>query len=302
MQYRKVLEKRKTSYEEQVQNILKEAEELDRQEDELYGDGDGFSMDRRYTAQEIRTALHKVQRKKKAVENQKKRIEAKREDVQGKIDRLGEERNSYGTTDEDATRMRIKGDYTGPGYNVQMASERQIIVAYALSQRCNDSHELQPMMKVIEKNLGQLPTYVITDKGYGTQKNYEYLRDRNYKGAAVPHQYYETDRVRLRKGTYVLSANIEYEKTKLKMMRFLNSELGQKLMKRRKHDIEPVFGDIKHNMGFRRFLLRGLIKTKVEIGLMAIAHNLKKIHAYIDSGAITMAYSPLIVVRSGTFA
>lgn len=280
MNYRKVLEKRKASYEAQVEEILREADQIDRMEDELYGQGDGVNLDRTYTDKEIKEAIRRNQRRRKSLDNQRTKIEAKKEDVAGKLERMGEERNSIATTDEDATRMRIKGEYSAPGYNVQMASEKQVIVAYNLSQRCNDSHELKPMMEEIEKNLGCLPENIITDKGYGTQKNYEYLRDRKYQGAAVPHQYYDIDRIKLRKGTYALSKNIPYEKLKLKMMRFLNSEKGQRLLKRRKYDIEPVFGDIKHNMGFRRLLLRGLPKARVEVGLMAIAHNLKKMKTY----------------------
>ncbi len=40
--------------------------------------------------------------------------------------------------------------------------------------------------------------------------------------------------------------------------------------------MEAVFGNIKHNMNFKRFLLRSLEKVEVEIGLIAMAHNLKK--------------------------
>lgn len=286
MHYRKVLEKRKVDYAELAEKILQEAEEIDRLEDELYGDGDGMSTERVYTEDEIRKAIKKLNRQRKHLGQKKEKLEAKQEDVEEKLAKIGKDRNSYATTDPDATRMRIKGEYSAPGYNVQMASERQVIVAYDLSQRCNDSHELEPMMGEIEKNLGQLPENIVTDKGYGTQKNYEYLKKRNYNGGAIPHQYYDIDRIRLRKGTYLPSKNIEYEKLKLKMMRFLNSEKGQKLLRRRRHDIEPVFGDIKHNMGFRRLLLRGIKKARVEVGLMAIAHNIKKMRQHLNAETI----------------
>ncbi|MGD0751621.1 MAG: transposase, partial [Anaerolineales bacterium] len=44
-------------------------------------------------------------------------------------------------------------------------------------------------------------------------------------------------------------------------------------------EVEPVFGIIKHNMGFRRFHLRSLEKVKTEWGLVSIAHNMKKLAA-----------------------
>jgi hypothetical protein len=49
-------------------------------------------------------------------------------------------------------------------------------------------------------------------------------------------------------------------------------------MKRRSIDIESCFGDIKHNMGFRRFHVRGIAKVKTEITLIAMGHNLRKIN------------------------
>ena len=54
------------------------------------------------------------------------------------------------------------------------------------------------------------------------------------------------------------------------------SEKG--LMHRGRRPIEPeaVFGDIKHNHGFKRFRLRSKDKVKVEFGLVALAHNLRK--------------------------
>lgn len=57
----------------------------------------------------------------------------------------------------------------------------------------------------------------------------------------------------------------------------LNSETGSSLRKQRSIEIESCFGDIKHNMGFRRFHLRGIKKVETEFCLVAIAHNLRKL-------------------------
>ena len=61
---------------------------------------------------------------------------------------------------------------------------------------------------------------------------------------------------------------------------------GIKLRRERSIDVEPVFGQIKWNRGFRRFLLRGLDKVTCEFGLVAIAHNLKKWWARLQQGLI----------------
>lgn len=57
----------------------------------------------------------------------------------------------------------------------------------------------------------------------------------------------------------------------------LLSEQGTALRKQRSIDVETVFGRIKQDWGFRRFLLRGLEKVKTEWGLLCIAHNLAKL-------------------------
>lgn len=57
----------------------------------------------------------------------------------------------------------------------------------------------------------------------------------------------------------------------------LTSEIGKKLRSQRGVEVESVFGRLKENWGFRRFLLRGLEKVKTEIGLLCIAHNMAKL-------------------------
>jgi hypothetical protein len=59
----------------------------------------------------------------------------------------------------------------------------------------------------------------------------------------------------------------------------ITSELGQCLRAALSTEVEPVFGFIKNNMGFRRFHLRGLEKVKTEWGSVSIAHNMKKLAA-----------------------
>jgi transposase len=62
--FRKKLEKSKARYEDKIEQILKEAEDIDAEEDRLYGDKNGYSLDREYTSDEIKEAMKKVQREK----------------------------------------------------------------------------------------------------------------------------------------------------------------------------------------------------------------------------------------------
>ena len=58
----------------------------------------------------------------------------------------------------------------------------------------------------------------------------------------------------------------------------MGTEEAKAIYQMRKIAVEPVIGDIKENYGFTKFYLRGLEKVKIELNLISIAHNLKKIY------------------------
>lgn len=76
-----------------------------------------------------------------------------------------------------------------------------------------------------------------------------------------------------------LYINVGVEPYRRQARELLNSPPGREYRSRRLVEVEAVFGQIKHNGNFRRFLLRGLDKVKTEYHLVAIAHNLKKLMA-----------------------
>lgn len=45
---------------------------------------------------------------------------------------------------------------------------------------------------------------------------------------------------------------------------------------KRQYTIEPIFGHLKYNLGYKSFLLRGVEKVGAEFRLMCIGWNLKK--------------------------
>jgi hypothetical protein len=67
----------------------------------------------------------------------------------------------------------------------------------------------------------------------------------------------------------------------------LLSLIGQKLRAARGVEVETVFGRIKEDWGFRRFLLRGLEKVGIEWGLLSMAHNLAKVWTALHGPALT---------------
>jgi len=78
------------------------------------------------------------------------------------------------------------------------------------------------------------------------------------------------------KGNRVIEVNHNLNRHKQQARALLTSEQGIAHRKQRGKDVEAVFGNIKHNKGFRRFLLRGHQQVITEFGWVAIAHNLSK--------------------------
>ena len=57
----------------------------------------------------------------------------------------------------------------------------------------------------------------------------------------------------------------------------LRTPEGRAVYKMRKAVVEPVFGQIKEGRGFRRFLLRGLVRVEAEWKMICATHNLLKL-------------------------
>jgi hypothetical protein len=121
--------------------------------------------------------------------------------------------------------------------------------------------------------MGQAMTFI----GERTQKSklgykqfYRQYQAQNCKGCPMRGPCYKA------KGNRILDANTKLIKYKQRIREKLNSETGLKHRSQRPADVEAVFGIIKYNHHFKRFLLRGLEKTEIEAGLISMAHNLRK--------------------------
>lgn len=78
------------------------------------------------------------------------------------------------------------------------------------------------------------------------------------------------------KGPRTIEVNHHLNQLKQQAEELLLSEEGIRHRKKRPWDVEPVFGNIKNNHHFKRFMLRGKEKVSIETGLLALAHNLRK--------------------------
>ena len=82
---------------------------------------------------------------------------------------------------------------------------------------------------------------------------------------------------------------IPHEWLMSKIREKMKTEEGRAFYKVRSKTVEPAFGDIKENKKFRRFLLRGKEKVKIEWNLVCVASNLVKINNLLRKRRLNLA-------------
>jgi chemotaxis protein histidine kinase CheA len=167
------------------------------------------------------------------------------------------------------------GDGWIQGYNCQAAvdGDHQIIVAVGVSNQASDQHHFIPMLERIVANTGQLPEKMIADAGYCSTANIEASEQRGLDSYLSTSRQEHGKRPRPSRGPAPRDLD-----ARGRMDRKLRSKAGQAIYALRKTIAEPVFGQIKGARGLDRFLLRGLEKVNGEWSLMAITHNIGKLH------------------------
>ncbi|KKL81210.1 hypothetical protein LCGC14_1997040 [marine sediment metagenome] len=317
---KKGYEKWLTEIKEEIDKIIKEAEAIDKQEDE--------SCETAGQQEELKQKLTDRQYLKSKIEKALKTLKE-------------EDRKKINLTDNDANHMKAGGSKdVRPSYNCQAAvTDDGIIVAAEAVTEANDRNQLEPMIEQTETNTKETVEEVAADSGYGSYANYEYLEEKGIDGY-VPddhfRQYkngeYEKEENRYHYSNFKYDESTDsyicpegkpviYWKTRKnktnkrqwnhkvyqgrecrectkrslctkskvrellidvrepllqKMREKLSSEEGKEKYFKRQYTIEPIFGHLKFNLGYRNFLLRGINKVTAEFKLMCIGWNLKK--------------------------
>jgi transposase len=173
-------------------------------------------------------------------------------------------------TDPQSRIMKLGGSFE-QCYNAQAVvdSENQLIIANGLTHNAADNGELLPMVEAVRNNLGELPKRVLTDSGYRSEQAFAALEEIGVE-ALVALGREGKDRTAIDPKGYPASA---------RMAERLASAEGQAHYRRRKVIVEPVFGWIKHVMGFRQFSLRGLTKVPGEWSLVCLALDVRRMWA-----------------------
>jgi transposase len=170
-------------------------------------------------------------------------------------------------TDPESRIMKM-GTAFEQGYNAQAAvdADSQLIIANGLTPNAADNGELLPMIEAVENNLGQLPQRVLADSGYRSEQAFVALEQMGVE-ALVALGREGKNRTAIDRERYPASA---------RMAERLASAEGQGHYRRRKVIPEPVFGWIKHIIGFRQFSFRGLTKVSGEWNLVCLAINVRR--------------------------
>ncbi|AZA77316.1 IS1182 family transposase [Chryseobacterium sp. G0186] len=279
----KAIKKHKARISQQLEELWNYAEKVAKDELQDTENIDFKEVDSEKVTQTI-TKINEVLRDKKAPSKVRQKLNYAKKNWAANLDKYKKQqeilgsRNSYSKTDTDATFMRMKDDHMQngqlkPAYNLQISTNRQFILHYSIHPNPTDTKTLESHLQGFEESYQKVPKELEADAGYGSEENYNLLKYRKIK-AYVKYNYFTKDQ---KSGQITTSQNNpKLAKIREKIFKLLNTPKGVRLRKQRCHDVEPVFAQLKHNKNFKRFLLRGKIKAELEIGILAIAHNLKK--------------------------
>jgi transposase len=228
-------ERYKGQLQKKVKQLLDEIEQVNKEENEEYGDRDLEEMGEEAEldaerlekkVQELNEILKRAfeEGEKKPGKDEKKRAKAVRT-LQNEClprlrkyeaqERILHDRGSYSKTDEEATFMRMKDDplrtaQMKPAYNVQIGTENQFVVGLSVHQRPGDTGCLIPHLEGLKERLGRLPEKLIADAGYGSEENYVYLEKQGLESFVKYNTFHQEQKKRSKK-TRFLATQFPYD-------------------------------------------------------------------------------------------
>jgi hypothetical protein len=137
-------------------------------------------------------------------------------------------------------------------------------------QAPNDKQQLTPMLEQVVQQVGS-PAATSADAGYYGEQAIEALERPGVQLLVPPDRQLHTERG--------VPGTLPERASTTDWMRYkLGTTIAAALYRMRKAIVEPVFGQIKSVRGLRRFLLRGLAQVRDEFRLIALTHNMLKLH------------------------
>jgi transposase len=299
--------------EAEIEQLLKQAEQIDAEQDAALGSRRGDELPDELKRREdrlakIRTAQARLEAEArvKAEEEQRRRDEeqaqrqAEGRKRRGKepapLDPTPEAKAQTNFTDPEAKIMKQSNKGFDYSYNAQAVVDgaEQIIVAAEVTNQANDKQQAVPMARAALDNMAaaeieqpkaadgtRAPIPNTADTGYFSEEAVQELE----KMGIDPHIATGRQKHHEAETPLLPEAPAAEARAKEKMQHKLRSAPGKLLYAARKKIIEPVFGQIKSARGIRKFLLRGLEKVSAEWQLICLTHNLLKIWRRACGGA-----------------
>jgi transposase len=184
-------------------------------------------------------------------------------------------------TDEESRIMPSSDKGFVQAYNAQAAVDvdTMLIVESHITQAPNDKQEISPALSALSslpEELGEVEA-ILADAGYYSDSNASACKEAGMEPFIPPRREKHNQPLVER---FAKPGPLPPEADPIsKMKHKLKTADGRALYAKRKCTIEPLFGIIKHVMGFRQFLLRGFKAVTGEWTLVSIAWNIKRMFA-----------------------
>ncbi len=276
MSYERMLKEEKKLRSE-IRKLMKAARAQDDLDDQAFGpDFRGDELPEELSRRKSRLA--KIKEAKERLEARKAaEAKAKRESKKDDDDKpdsgsgaLPKPKDQENFTDPDSRIMPTAGKSFEQGYNTQIAvdAKKQLVVATTVTQSTNDHNQLIPVLSAAYENTGEAAKRVLADAGYKNEEDFELLDSMEIDGYVSVGK--ESKKAKQPKKEKPHTAA---------MRKKLATKRGRDRYRKRKAIVEPVFGWVKHVIGFRSFSLRGLRKVTGEWNLVCMAVNLRRMAA-----------------------
>ena len=238
-----------------------------------------------------------------------------RQAIRTSLGRMQEVKRDHLHRREPEARMMPCEDRKEMAYNAQVAVDEasELIVAEEVVNEESDNRRLVPMLDEVKRNLGEVAEATVADGGYkssvalgeaeqdvvicprGERLECEGIKTNRGKRYAVRGYRCRSFRQcpvraecsRNRQGRLVEISPYEAAVAKQRAKR--RDPQKQKLLKKRKVNVEPTFGVVKQAWGFRRWTLRGLENVRTQRSMICAAFNLKRMRKAWAAGELVLA-------------
>jgi len=183
-------------------------------------------------------------------------------------------------TDEDSRIMPAPGGRFEQAYNAQAGVDTatMLIVSTGVTQHTGDQRQVEPALRELAglpADLGAVRS-LLADTGFFSKANVNACAAQKIEPLIAPRR--DAHHLPWSERFAPDAPEPEAADPLAHMLWRLKTQAGRAAYAKRKSTVEPVFGIIKHVLGFRQFSLRGLQNVTGEWPLVAMAWNLKRMH------------------------